>query len=64
MKQSVGPGTYHKDLSWVKNQKIRGKEMGQPPKFLQNLVQENAPSIPSHNNIFGYEENERGDLIR
>mmetsp|Transcript_15174 Transcript_15174/g.18144 ORF Transcript_15174/g.18144 Transcript_15174/m.18144 type:complete len:85 (+) Transcript_15174:3-257(+) len=24
----------------------------------------NPPSIPSHNNVFGYEENARGDLIR
>ena len=24
----------------------------------------NPPSIPSHNNIFGYEENQRGELIR
>jgi len=24
----------------------------------------NAPSIPSHHNVFGYEENFKGDLIR
>ena len=24
----------------------------------------NPPSIPSHNNVFGYEENEKGELIR
>lgn len=24
----------------------------------------NAPSIPSHNNVFGYEENQRGELIK
>jgi hypothetical protein len=24
----------------------------------------NPPSIPSHNNVFGYEENEAGQLIR
>ena len=25
---------------------------------------QNAPSIPSHNNVFGYEENEKGELIK
>lgn len=24
----------------------------------------NAPSIPSHDNVFGYEENEKGELIK
>jgi hypothetical protein len=24
----------------------------------------NPPSIPSHNNVFGYEENDQGQLIR
>jgi hypothetical protein len=24
----------------------------------------NAPSIPSHNNVFGYEENDKGELIK
>ena len=24
----------------------------------------NPPSIPSHNNVFGYEENAKGELIR
>jgi hypothetical protein len=24
----------------------------------------NPPSIPSHENVFGYEENEKGDLIK
>jgi hypothetical protein len=24
----------------------------------------NPPSIPSHNNVFGYEENEKGQLVR
>ena len=24
----------------------------------------NPPSIPSHNNVFGYEENEKGELVR
>ena len=25
---------------------------------------QNAPSIPSHQNVFGYEENERGELVK
>ena len=24
----------------------------------------NPPSIPSHQNVFGYEENEQGDLVK
>ena len=24
----------------------------------------NPPSIPSHNNVFGYEENAKGELVR
>lgn len=24
----------------------------------------NAPSIPSHNNVFGYEENKKGELVK
>ena len=24
----------------------------------------NPPSIPSHNNVYGYEENQKGELIR
>ena len=24
----------------------------------------NPPSIPSHNNVFGYEENEKGELVK
>src|SRR3978361_1863335 len=24
----------------------------------------NPPSIPSHENVFGYEENDRGDLVK
>ena len=25
---------------------------------------QNPPSIPSHNNVFGYEENEHGELLK
>lgn len=32
--------------------------------MLKRKVALNAPSIPSHNNIFGYDENEMGQLIK
>jgi len=31
---------------------------------MQQMVLPNAPSIPSHQNVFGYEENQRGELIK
>jgi len=31
---------------------------------MTNALLPNPPSIPSHNNVFGYEENQRGELIR
>jgi hypothetical protein len=27
-------------------------------------MKSNAPSIPSHNNVYGYEENNNGELVR
>jgi len=31
---------------------------------VDKVMKPNAPSIPSHNNVFGYEENQRGELIK
>ena len=31
---------------------------------MTNALLPNPPSIPSHNNVFGYEENVKGELIR
>lgn len=28
------------------------------------MLKQNPPSIPSHENVFGYEENAKGELIR
>ena len=56
-----GPGQYFKESEWGKHRKTESgwKKGGNVPVFNPN-----PPSIPSHNNVFGYEENARGTLIR
>ena len=59
--QNLGPGRYVPSDSWVKESK-------RPPKAEFQQVQwqraPNPPSIPSHDNVFGYEETKTGDLKR
>jgi hypothetical protein len=56
-----GPGSYINDIEWAKN-----KKAGVKPEWQQVVWNKmiNPPSIPSHDNVFGYEENETGDLIK
>lgn len=56
-----GPGQYYKENEWTKKQRTETgwKKGGAVPIFNPN-----PPSIPSHNNVFGYEENARGMLIK
>ena len=61
--QVPGPGQYHHESHWGKTKRSShgqwSKGTGAP-----GLPVQNPPSIPSHNNIFGYEENARGELIK
>ena len=62
-----GPGQY--DISVEKRGDARaGTQMSlksNPDSMLQNRPRiVNPPSIPSHMNIFGYDENEMGQLIK
>ena len=57
-----GPGSYEHSQPW---QSLNKKGIKwQQPIAMQKVALPNAPSIPSHNNIFGYEENNRGELIQ
>ena len=56
-----GPGQYNKEGSWVKPTNTGPKPEWQ--KVTWNKMP-NPPSIPSHENIFGYEENQKGELIK
>ena len=56
-----GPGQYHKENAWVR---ARGSNTGWNKGVSSVALLPNPPSIPSHNNVFGYEENQRGELIR
>ena len=58
--QEIGPGTYHKSAPWVNTKKQNPKASSEP----RQTVLPNAPSIPSHENVFGYEKNEKGELIK
>jgi len=59
--EAPGPGQYYKENSWVKR---RGTNAGWNKGTSSVALLPNPPSIPSHNNVFGYEENQRGELIR
>ena len=58
--EAPGPGSYNQDTQWVrKHQSNQGWNKG-----MAQVMQPNPPSIPSHDNVFGYEEDARGTLIR
>lgn len=59
--QTPGPGQYTDDLNWVKQKKNAPKPEWQ--QITWNRMQ-NPPSIPSHENVFGYEENDTGELVK
>jgi len=65
--QLPGPGQYYKEATWGKNNMRNSmshqSKTGGSTATAQILLP-NPPSIPSHNNVFGYEENARGELIR
>lgn len=56
-----GPGQYSQQSNWIKMQKTGPKPEWQMVPWTK---QTNPPSIPSHDNVFGYEENEKGMLIK
>ena len=60
--EAPGPGQYHKDSEWVKRKTSNSQWSAGIQQ--QHALLPNPPSIPSHNNVFGYEENGRGELIR
>ena len=51
--EAPGPGQYYQQPQWIKQQKYNN----QCNKGMTNALLPNPPSIPSHNNVFGYEEN-------
>ena len=72
-KWTPGPGSYaqnatqfarvqQRTFSGKGSQGMRTVEWKKPTEQPQLLP--NPPSIPSHNNVFGYQENARGELIR
>ena len=56
-------GQRRQKLEWIQTRRSGGKGWIQP-NSAQQILLPNAPSIPSHNNVFGYEENEKGELIK
>ena len=59
--ENPGPGAYHKETDLTK---VRGSYPGWSKGSGMPALLPNPPSIPSHQNVFGYEENSRGELIR
>jgi len=57
--QNLGPGRYVPEDNWVKNAKKTSKAHSQQ---FQWERPPNAPSIPSHESVFGYEETKSGIL--
>jgi hypothetical protein len=62
-----GPGAYNLDIDKFKTSKTVGTLLNinsHQTEFLAKNKIVNPPSIPSHMNIFGYDENELGHLIK
>ena len=59
--ENPGPGAYHKEGDVGQ---MRGSNAGWSKGTSVPALIPNPPSIPSHQNVFGYEENSRGELIR
>jgi len=59
--QLPGPGQYVAEQPWVKQKRIAPKPEWQ--QITWNRMT-NPPSIPSHENVFGYEENNNGELVK
>ena len=62
--QQPGPGHYEVPGEWRASQSKTQGGWSQPQDHQVMQVLPNAPSIPSHNNVFGYEENARGQLVK
>jgi len=56
-----GPGQYHQGSQWGQKKHSEGSSWN---KQSSHALMPNPPSIPSHNNVYGYEENAKGELIR
>jgi len=59
--QLPGPGQYVAEHPWVKPKRIAPKPEWQ--QITWNKMT-NPPSIPSHENVFGYEEGNNGELVK
>ena len=59
-KDVPGPGQYFKEPEWVKKRQTNAGWN----KSQSTALMPNPPSIPSHDFVFGYEENAAGKLIR
>lgn len=58
---NLGPGRYVPNDSWMRDSKKMPKTEFKPVEWQRTP---NPPSIPSHDNVFGYEETKTGDLKR
>jgi hypothetical protein len=59
--QVPGPGQYNPKSEWVKVKSLGTKSEWKNVAF--NKIS-NPPSIPSHDFVFGYEEDPKGHLVR
>lgn len=59
--QNLGPGRYVPSDTWIKEPKRHPRTEFRPVEWQRTP---NPPSIPSHDNVFGYEETKTGDLKR
>ena len=61
-----GPGQYVGESNWVNSKRVNNNT-GPKPDWQQQIQwnrMQNPPSIPSHDNVFGYEENNNGELVK
>ena len=64
LNDAPGPGQYYQEAAWKGKQRSSNSQWSKGQGHAVVPIQTNPPSIPSHNNVFGYEEDNRGNLIR
>lgn len=62
LNKRIGPGSYDLDNGLSKSSRINKPRVEWQQMAVVRLA--NPPSIPSHNNVFGYEENLDGELVQ
>ena len=65
--EAPGPGQYGMNQGFTQTKgQVHWKANQKDSKYKQTMMQQlqNPPSIPSHNAVFGYNEDDRGKLIR